>query len=141
MVFKKIHVFRVKPKQELSSEIAGYCRLNEISSGVVIGIVGSVENIKLNFLKELPGRFETKEYAAPLEITVAQGSIALKDSELIVHIHLQVSDPTTSVGGHLVQARIFSTAEVVIGELDYQLQRYADDITGLNELMSQDSDL
>jgi len=29
---------------------------------------------------------------------------------------------------------VFSTAEVVIGELDYQLVRYADGYTGLNEL-------
>ena len=133
-MFKKVHVFRVKPGQELAGEIVGYCQRNGISSGVVIGIIGSVESASLNFLKELPGRYETKEYAGPLEIVGAQGSVALKDSELLLHIHIQLSSPGGCQGGHLVEARIFSTAEVAIGELDYQLYRYADDYTGLNEL-------
>jgi predicted DNA-binding protein with PD1-like motif len=38
-------------------------------------------------------------------------------------------------GGHLTQATVFSTAEVTIGELDYQLQRQTDSYTGLNELL------
>jgi len=133
-LFKKVHIFRVKPKQELTSEIANYCRQKDISSGVVIGIIGSVESASLNFLRELPGKYVTKEYQGPLEIVCAQGSVALKDSELIVHIHIQLSSLEGCQGGHLVEARIFSTAEVVIGELDYQLYRYADDYTGLNEL-------
>lgn len=133
-MFKKVHVFRVKPGQELASEIVGYCRQNGISSGVVIGIIGSLNNASLNFLRELPGKYETKEYEGPLEIVGAQGSIALKDNELIIHMHIQLSRPDGCHGGHLMKAEVFSTAEVVIGELDNQLYRRADDFTGLNEL-------
>ena len=133
-MFKKIHVFRVRPKQELASEIVCYCQQNGVSSGVVIGIIGSAESARLNFLRELPGKYETKEYGGPLEIVGAQGSVALKDGELIVHVHIQLSGPDGCQGGHLVEAVAFSTAEVTIGELDYQLYRYADDYTGLNEL-------
>jgi len=133
-VFKKVHVLRVKPNQELASEIVSYCRQNDISSGVVIGIIGSVGSASLNFLRELPGKYETKEYQGPLEIVCAQGSIALKDTELIVHVHIQLSSLDGCQGGHLVEAKVFSTAEVAIGELDYQLYRHADDYTGLNEL-------
>lgn len=133
-MFKRIHVFRVKPKQELISQIADYCTHHGITSGVVIGIIGSVESARLNFLKELPGKYETVEYEGPLEIVCAQGSVALKDSELITHVHVQVSSADECRGGHLARATVFSTAEVVIGELDYQLLRYADSYTGLNEL-------
>ena len=133
-MFKKIHIFRIKPRQELASEITRYCRQNSISSAVVIGIIGSAESARLNFLKELPGKYETEEYQGPLEIVCAQGSVALKDAELIVHVHIQLSDSDRCRGGHLVEAKVFSTAEVTIGELDYQLYRYADDYTGLNEL-------
>ena len=133
-MFKKIHVFRVRPRQELASEIVRYCQQNGVSSGVVIGIIGSAESARLNFLRELPGKYETKEYGGPLEIVGAQGSVALKDGELIVHVHIQLSSADGCQGGHLVEAVVFSTAEVTIGELDYQLYRYADDYTGLNEL-------
>ncbi|MBI2831623.1 MAG: DNA-binding protein [Chloroflexi bacterium] len=133
-MFKKVHVFRVKPGQELAGEIARYCRDNAISSGIILGIIGSAESARLNFIKELPGKYVGKDYAGPMEIVCAQGSVALKGSELIIHIHIQLSREDACWGGHLVEARIFSTAEVVIGELDEQLRRYADKYTGLNEL-------
>ena len=85
-------------------------------------------------MRELPGKYETKEYKRPLEIVGAHGSVALKDAELIIHIHIQLSGPDGCQGGYLVEATALSTAEVAIGELDYQLYRYADDYTGLNEL-------
>ena len=134
-MFKKIHVFRVKPGQELLGEIARYCREHSISSGVVIGIIGSVRSARLNFLMELPGKYDSVEYPGPLEIVCAQGSVALKNDEPIVHIHIQLSGQDACRGGHLAEATIFSTAEVTIGELDYQLRRQLDSYTGLNELL------
>ncbi|MBM4450805.1 MAG: DUF296 domain-containing protein, partial [Chloroflexi bacterium] len=89
---------------------------------------------RLNFLKELPGKYQGVDYSGPLEIVCAQGSVALKEDTLIVHIHIQLSDEDICMGGHLAQATVFSTAEVVIGELDYQLHRQFDSYTGLNEL-------
>jgi predicted DNA-binding protein with PD1-like motif len=135
LLFKKIHVFRIKPGQELLDGISNYCQDNSISSGVIIGIIGSVENAKLNFLKALPGKYDSVDYSGPLEIVCAQGSIALKDDTLIIHIHIQLSGQDICSGGHLAGATIFSTAEVTIGELDYQLCRQMDSYTGLNELM------
>jgi len=134
-LFKKIHVFRGKPGQELLVSISRYCQENRVSSGVIIGIIGSVENAKLNFLKALPGKYDSVDYSGPLEIVCAQGSIALKDDTLIIHIHIQLSGQDICSGGHLAGATIFSTAEVTIGELDYQLCRQIDSYTGLNELV------
>jgi len=134
-LFKKIHVFRVKPGQELLNEIARYCHECEIFAGIVIGIIGSVKNAQLNFLKALPGKYDSADYRGPLEIVCAQGSIALKDDTPIIHIHIQLSGQSTCPGGHLAKAIVFSTAEVTIGELDYQLRRQADSYTGLNELL------
>lgn len=133
-MFRKIHVFRIKPNADLVAGIIGYCREQGITSGVILGLIGSVQNARLNFLKELPGKYVTETYFGPLEIASGQGSVALKGEELLLHIHVQLSGPTAGYGGHLVEARVFSTAEVVIGELDFQLRRYADDYMGLNEL-------
>jgi predicted DNA-binding protein with PD1-like motif len=133
-LFKKIHAFRVKPGQELLEGVWNYCKHNRISSGVIIGIIGSVEHAKLNFLKALPGKYESVDYSGPLEIVCAQGSIALKDDTLITHIHIQLSGQDICSGGHLARATVFSTAEVTLGELDYQLRRQIDSYTGLNEL-------
>lgn len=134
-MFKKVHVFRVKPGQELLSKIADYCGENGISSGVIIGIIGSVERAQLNFLIGLPGKYESAHYTGPLEIVCAQGSVALKEGSPIIHIHIQLSGQDLCRGGHLAEATVFSTAEVAVGELDYQLRRQFDSYTGLNELI------
>ena len=134
-MFKKVHVFRVRPGKELLGEIDRYCREHNISSGVVIGIIGSVKSARFNFLMELPGKYDSVDYPGPLEIVCAQGSVALKDDSAIIHIHIQLSGQDTCRGGHLVEATVFSTAEVTIGELDYQLRRQTDSYTGLNELV------
>ena len=134
-MFEKVHIFRVKPGQELLGEIVRYCRDHNISSGVVVGTIGSVERARLNFLMGLPGKYDSVEYPGPLEIVCAQGSVALLDDEPVVHIHIQLSGKDVCRGGHLAEAIVFSTAEVVIGELDYQVRRRPDTYTGLNELL------
>ena len=122
------------PGAEIMDEILKYCNKKKVTSGIVIGIIGSLVKARLNYLKELPGKYISIDYEGPLEIVNAQGSIARKDNELICHIHMQIANEHFCYGGHLVSGDIFSTAEVTIGELDYQLARYTDRYTGLNEL-------
>ena len=133
-MFEKVYVFRVKPGQELLGEITHFCWEQDITSGVVVSIIGSLESARLNYLMELPGKYEGVDYSGPLEIVCAQGSVALEDHNTIVHIHIQLASQNTCAGGHLAQAIVFSTAEVVIGELHHQLRRQIDEYTGLNEL-------
>jgi predicted DNA-binding protein with PD1-like motif len=133
-LFKQVHIFRIKPGQELLTEINRYCSEHKIFSGIIIGIIGSLNNATLNYIVELPGKYQGKDYQGPLEIVCAQGSVALKDGLPIIHIHIQLSRQDGCYGGHLAEATIFSTAEVVIGELDYQIKRQLDSYTGLNEL-------
>ena len=104
-MFKKIHVFRVMPGQELLDRNNGLLSRRTISrSGVIIGIIGSVTRVKLNFLLKLPGDYKQVEYTGPLEIVCAQGTVALKDGNLLLHIHMQLSSQEISRGGHVAEA-------------------------------------
>lgn len=131
----KTRIFRVKPGKELLGSIQAFCEKNGITSGIVTGIIGSLNSAKLGFLKELPGKYIEKDFNGPLEIIAAQGSIGKMEEELVVHIHMLISDENTAMGGHLIEARVFSTAEVVIQELDEQLKRKLDSYTGLKEII------
>jgi predicted DNA-binding protein with PD1-like motif len=133
-LFKKIHVFRVKPGRELLAEIIRYCAENNVTSGIVLGIIGSATKATLTFLHSLPGNYVPEDFTGPLEIVAAQGSVAVMDANTIAHIHIQLAVKDACRGGHLVSAEVFSTAEVTIGELDYPLRRRYDGYTGLNEL-------
>ncbi len=130
----KTHLFRVKPDKELVESISEYCKSNGITSGIVTGIIGSLRSVKLGFLKELPGKYITKDFQGPLEIVSAQGTVGECENELALHIHILISDEDRAVGGHLNEGKIFSTAEVVITETDQQITRKLDDYTGLKEL-------
>ena len=91
-MFKNVHVFRIKPEQELITGISKYCADSSITSGVIIGIIGSLHDATLNYLVDLPGKYEGIKYTGPLEIVSAQGTIALKESDVIVHIHMMISN-------------------------------------------------
>lgn len=134
-MFKKIHVFRIKPKQDLLGSIQNFCEEKNITSGIVIGIIGSLEKASLNFLKTLPANYINKQFEGPLEIVSGHGSITKHEGKTVVHIHLTISDDEGANAGHLAKGSIiFSTAEVVIGELEEQLNRNIDKYTGLLEL-------
>jgi predicted DNA-binding protein with PD1-like motif len=142
----KTYVFRVKPNEELLTAIKYYCDKSSIHSAVVTHIIGSFSKVTLGFLKTLPGKYITKEFKGPLEIVCCQGTIATMDhrkeggrppssqGELVMHIHGMVSDESKSIGGHINEAIVFSTAEVCLEELDFQLKRKADAYTGLKEI-------
>ena len=134
-MFKKIHVFRVMPDCELSSEIARYCKEHKIVSGIILGIIGSLRKATISYIYDLPAKYKTIDYDRLLEIVSAQGSVALNGNTPIIHVHIQISCEDGCYGGHLTEAKIFSTAEVVIGELDYQLKKKLDGYTGLNEFV------
>ena len=133
-MFTKIHIFRLKPDQKLFEGTLDFCQKKRIISGVIISLLGSLKNVELGFLKKLPGKYITRKIKGPLEIVFGTGTIAQMDEKTLLHIHLEISDERKAIGGHLVEGTIFSTAEVIIGELGEQLNRQKDNFTGLNEL-------
>lgn len=136
VMFKRLHVFRIKPNKDLFKSVVKYCEEHDIKSAIILGIIGSLKNAKLGFLKTLPGKYIKKEFNGPLEIVNAHGSVAVYEKEVITHIHVCVGNEKQTFAGHLLPGSIvFSTAEVVILELWNQLKREKDAYTGLFELV------
>ena len=134
-MYKKIHVFRVKPNKDLLESIEDYCKEEKITSGVIIGMIGSLKKASINYLKSLPGNYVNRRYEGPMEIVCSQGSIAKFEDDVVIHIHLIIDNEEEIRGGHLAEGSIvFSTAEVIIGELEDQIIRKKNDYTGLMEL-------
>ena len=60
------------------------------------------------------------------------GNIALKDGQPKVHAHIVVArENGNAVGGHLLEAHVRPTLEVVVTETPAYLQRREDPETGL----------
>lgn len=125
----KTFVFRLLPGQDLKKELVSFTKINNISAGFIVTCVGSLTRATLRLANEtIIKDFETKFEIVSLVGTLSQDG---------VHLHISLSDDTgKTIGGHLMEnCVIYSTAEIVIGELeDVIFSRKADAATGFREL-------
>jgi predicted DNA-binding protein with PD1-like motif len=124
-----IHVFRLKPHEDLKKALVLWAKQNKIKAAVIVTCVGSLEQYSLRFANQEHGTVKKGHF----EIISLTGTI----SDESVHIHLSVSDSTgQTIGGHLLDDNlIYTTAEVAVAELtDVIFDRDTDATYGYKEL-------
>ncbi|HYF10398.1 MAG TPA: PPC domain-containing DNA-binding protein [Candidatus Paceibacterota bacterium] len=127
----KCLTFRLKPGSFLKEEIEE--RSKDIEAGVLLSIVGALENANLRMAGATPDNQVVKNLPGPFEIVAGTGTLS-KDGG---HLHIAVSNAEGDViGGHLKGGcRVGVTAEIVIGILDgVTYKRIPDSETGFKEL-------
>jgi predicted DNA-binding protein with PD1-like motif len=125
----KVFALRLRPGQDLRKEIEEFVKQNGIKAGFVITTVGSLEKASLR----LADQSETTTFDGKFEIVSLVGTLSADG----VHLHISLSDNTgRTIGGHLVEGcRIYTTAEIIIGEAEGLLfSRETDKSTGYKEL-------
>lgn len=128
--------FRLKPGQFLKEEIKK--KAENIKAGVLLSIVGSLENANLRMAGATPENQVVKNLTGPFEIVSGTGTI----SKAGCHLHISVSDQDGKVwGGHLKDGcKVGVTTEVVIGVLEgVEYKRVMDKETGFKELIVEDN--
>jgi len=120
-------VSRFIPPEDLKKAIEDLARKNALKCGIIITIVGSLDEAILRM-----SNGDKRVFNGPLEIVSAQGTIA----ENGIHVHLIISDEEGKVrGGHLLEGcRIHTTAEIAILKCNKSLKRINDPKTGYREL-------
>jgi hypothetical protein len=95
--------------------------------------VGALSSVRLGWYN-----LESKKYDPsvtldePLELLSLIGDVALKDSKPVVHSHMVVGKRDgTAHGGHLLEAHVRPTCEVVLTESPAHLQKFIDPESGL----------
>lgn len=127
----KTHTFRLKPQQDLFDSIEAFVKQNNIEAGCVLSSVGSLTHATLR----LANREYYNEYDGHFEIVSMTGTVSIHGS----HIHIAISDGDgVTIGGHLVSGcKIYTTAEIVLLELDevvYKREWHEND-SGYEELV------
>lgn len=121
---------RLRPGVDLKRELAALATREQLRAGVVLTCVGSLTRVNLRHADRAEGVAREGHF----EILSLVGTLAPGG----VHLHLAVADGDgVTFGGHLLDGcTVFTTAEVVVGELDaLQFAREPDAATGFRELV------
>lgn len=126
------YFIRINPNQPLISTLKEFCLAKNITLGTISGI-GSLKSATLAFFNPETKKYQEKTFKEPLEMANLIGNITMKGNEPILHLHTTLAgDNYKALAGHLVEAKISLTAEVVIEPVKGKIEKAFDKETGLN---------
>lgn len=108
-----------------------FLRSESITAARLSGI-GALESVTLGYFN-----WESKEYEQHIideqvELLSLAGDVAVKDGEPTVHAHVVVARrDTTTRGGHLIDATVRPTLELIVEDAPAHLRKRVDEETGL----------
>lgn len=120
---------RLRPNQDLKSELDRLIDKNEIEAACILTCVGSLTTAILRFANQE----KTERLDGHFEIVSLTGVMSKHGS----HCHIAIADEQgTSYGAHLMEGcKIYTTAEVIIGIIsNCSFLRTLDSQTGYPEL-------
>lgn len=122
---------RVDPGDEVMEELANFAKENGLSAARFTAL-GAFSGATLGFFDMVRKEYEKIPVEEQVEVLSLVGDIALYEGEPKLHAHVVVgrSDGTTR-GGHLLEAHVQPTLEVILVESPEHLRRETDEETGL----------
>jgi len=134
MQYKKLntHTFalRIIRGEKIIESLKKFCAKEHISGGFFYGI-GAVDEVELAHYNVENKQYSKQTLKQALELPNLPASIGTCEGELIIHAHAVFSDTAmNTIGGHLVEAKVSGTAELLLTKTDPLPKRY-DEETGL----------
>ena len=124
------YALRLRPGDDLRQQLLSFVQAQGIAAGAMLTCVGSLTVATLR----LANQDGPTEYRGHFEIVSLVGTLSVNGS----HLHLSVSDSTgRTIGGHLLDGcRVYTTAEIVLGEMPaLEFRREPDPTFGYQELV------
>ncbi len=128
----KTYALRLRPGDDLRQQLNAFVQANDLKAGTMLTCVGSLTHVSLR----LANQEGATTYHGHFEIVSLVGTLSTQGS----HLHLAVSDSKgRTIGGHLLDGcRVYTTAEIVLGELPALVfGRETDPTFGYKELVVQ----
>lgn len=111
--------------------LTDFCRENDVSAASLTA-VGAFSRATLAYFDPSKMDYVDIPIDSQVEVLSMVGDVALADGEPEVHAHIVVGHEDGSTqGGHLKEAAVFPTLEVVITETPAHLHKRHDSETGL----------
>ena len=125
-------VIRIDSGEHILKTILSVLDREKLYSGVVTGI-GSVSSATLRFFDTRTKTYVDREFTGLFEIVSLTGNVSLMDRKAYLHCHACLGDKDyKAIAGHLLEAVVGATCEIVIIQADAKIERKFDDKVGLN---------
>ena len=123
---------RLDEGDELVASLKEACRKEKVTSALVSGI-GAVRKAEIAHFDPDTKEYHIKKLEGKLEIVSLSGNIAMHEGEAVPHLHIALSmRDFSTTSGHLMNAEIRPTCEIVLLLHNVKIRREHDDKTGLN---------
>jgi predicted DNA-binding protein with PD1-like motif len=128
---EKIFVLVFDTGDEVVSEMTTFARENDLDAASITAI-GAFSGATLGYFDIVRKEYEKLPLEEQVEVLSLIGDIALNEGEPELHAHVVLGrrDGTTR-GGHLLEAHVRPTLEVVLTESPDHLKKRTDEETGL----------
>lgn len=125
-------VIRMDRGDEIVSAISQIAEKENIKLGFLAGI-GAAGNVTAGILEIESKQYKKHAFTGDFEIVSVNGNVTRADNKPYIHLHVALADIDGNViGGHLNEAYISGTGEMVLTVLDGETGRRKDEVTGLN---------
>lgn len=132
--FENVVLLRLDRGEEIVSSIHRVCEAEGIMLGSITGL-GAVDRAVVGLYKVAEQQYYPSTLTGEMEITGLTGNVTQKDGKVYLHIHASFADETGAVrGGHLTEAVVSATSELVIRAIPGTVGRELDESIGLNVL-------
>ena len=117
---------RIDRGESIIESIKTACRSNNVRSAMISGI-GATDHFVCGVYNIEKGAYKEIKFEGQFEILSLSGNITSKDNDVYVHAHICASDENgASFGGHLIEARVSVTCELILVLSDTSINRRFD---------------
>jgi uncharacterized protein len=125
-------VVRMDRGEEILSSLRSLIEKEGITLGKFTAI-GAIDSFTVGVYDVSERKYESKTYKGAYEIVSLTGNINTMDNKPYIHLHMSAADKENHVvGGHLNEAHVSATIEMFISVIDGKVDRFKDEVTGLN---------
>jgi len=125
-------VARIDRGEEILTQMKEIALKEQIKLASVAAL-GAVDDFTVGVFHVEEKKYEANHFTGEFEIVSLAGTISTMKGEYYAHLHMSAGDEKGHVfGGHLNEAHVSATCEMVIQVIDGQVDRVFDESVGLN---------
>ena len=130
--FGKTIIMRIDKGEEVLTQLKAMALKEDIKLASVRAL-GATNDFTVGVFKVDEKKYYANHFTGDFEIVSLTGTISTMNGEYYAHLHMSAGDAQGRVfGGHLNEAIISATCEMVVEVIDGRVERAYDDDIGLN---------